>query len=77
MTWLAVWPVCDECASSAMTANRFPARPLFSRIASSANGKVWIVTTMMRVPLSSSAASTPDFDVSPALRMASSSMVAT
>ena len=36
-----------------------------------------MVTTMMRVPLSSSAASTPDFDVSPALRMASSSMVAT
>ena len=42
---LAASPVCELCASSAMTANRFPCVAASLRTSSSANGKVWMVQT--------------------------------
>ena len=52
-------PLCDECASSAMTANRLPCVAASSCTASSAKGKVWIVQTMIFLPCASAWASCP------------------
>ena len=41
----AASPVCELCASSAITAKRLPCVAASSRTASRANGKVWIVQT--------------------------------
>ena len=57
-----ICPDCEECASSAMTANRLPFRPESARISSSANGKVCTVTAMISSPFFSAFASRPDFD---------------
>ena len=73
----AICPVWDECASSAMTANRLPFRPVSARISSSANGKVCIVTAMISSPFFNAVASSPDFDFAPALRTSSGLIVAT
>ena len=58
----ATCPDWEECASSAITANVLPLRPLFARISAIANGNVWIVTTMISFPSVSAFASSPDFD---------------
>lgn len=58
----AICPDCDEWASSAMTANVLPLRPLFFRISFIANGNVWMVTTMISLPSIKALASSPDFD---------------
>ena len=55
---VAVSPLCDECASSTMTAKRFPAvsiltsEPFFSRVESAREmkGNFWIVVMTMGVP---------------------------
>ena len=52
----AASPVCELCASSAITAKRLPWVAASSRTASRANGKVWIVqTTIFLSPDSASA----------------------
>lgn len=59
----AVLPVCEECASSAITANRRSASPGLSRIAAMANGNVWMVTTtMINLPSPSILARSADLD---------------
>ena len=69
MSVAAVCPVCDECASSAMTTNRRPFKDCSEAILSSTNGNVWIVTTMMSLPEASVFVRYDDFDVeSPSVR---------
>ena len=54
----AASPVCELCASSAITAKRLPWVAASSRTASSANGNVWMVqTTIFLAPESASASS--------------------
>jgi hypothetical protein len=53
----AVSLVCDECASSAITAKRLPLVAASLRTSSSANGKVWIVHTTIFLPADSASAS--------------------
>ena len=72
-----ICPDCEECASSAMTANFRPFSDESARISSSANGKVCTVTAMMSSPFLSAVASSPDFDFAPALRTSSGLIVAT
>ena len=59
LSFAAVSPVCELCASSAITANRLPSVAASSRTASSANGKVWMVQTMIFFPCASASASWP------------------
>ena len=54
-----ICPDCEECASSAMTANLLPFRPESARISSSANGKVCIVTAMISSPFFSALGQQP------------------
>jgi hypothetical protein len=55
----AASPACELCASSAITANRFPSVAASSRTALIAKGNVWIVQTMIFLPLESAVASSP------------------
>ena len=57
MSLAAASPVCELCASSAITAKRLPCVAASSRTASSANGKVWMVQTMIFLPPESASAS--------------------
>ena len=51
LSMVAVAPVCEECASSAMTANDRAASDTSRRMVSSTKGKVWMVTMMIDPPL--------------------------
>ncbi|MCY1302092.1 hypothetical protein D9M69_535490 [compost metagenome] len=55
----AASPVCDECASSAITANRLPSVAANSCTAFKAKGKVWMVHTTIFLPPASALASSP------------------
>ena len=53
----AASPVCEECASSAITAKRLPCVAASSRTALRAKGKVWMVQTTIFLPPERAAAS--------------------
>ena len=59
LSFAAASPVCELCASSAITANRLPWVAASSRTASSANGNVWIVQTTIFLSPDSASASSP------------------
>ena len=56
-SFAAVAPVCEECASSAITAKRLPLVAESSRTASIAKGNVWMVHTTIFLPAASASAS--------------------
>jgi hypothetical protein len=59
LSFAAACPVCELCASLAITAKRFPCVPASSRTAFIAKGKVWIVQTTIFLSPDNAAASSP------------------
>ena len=59
LSFAAASPVCELCASSAITAKRLPCVAASLRTASSAKGNVWIVQTTIFLPPASASASWP------------------